>query len=65
MGSIFKLTTRVSRNTDTEQYNGDIIWDATDGPKHLKFWTGEKYERLSDMVKKEIKRQTKQGRLKL
>jgi hypothetical protein len=50
----YKLPTRIKKIDGEEQYQGDIINDQTDGPEHLKFWTGYKYERLSDIVRNEI-----------
>lgn len=50
----FKFATKMAGCKGPDAYNGDVIWDESDGQRHLKFWTGKKYERLSDMVRDEI-----------
>ena len=57
----FKFPTKKAGCKGPDIYNGDIIWDESDGPTHLKFWTGNEYQRLSDMVRNEIDKYMKEG----
>lgn len=57
---IFKFATKKAGCKGPDLYYGDVIWDESDGPTHLKFWSGKEYVRLSDMVRNEVDKYMKE-----